>query len=856
MTNAFQSHLVAQLDRRLRDRRIVVWYDPRSEFSDFVDALPPIEPPEGRGGLPRVWVEDLQTHIARFDGSFFALKEHIEPIVELDAPEALLVYVPGLRRDRHQSALMEVEKAGACQEWSLRHQARTALRSSYTDGEIDELLAPEGIGYRDVANLLEAEGGASGSLLKLALGEGSSEVLLSRWILDESRDAELAEKGAEGELSKLVSSRLGLSLPSDAGPTKARHLVVRYVLVNEFRNDLEAGAPAALDLVPAPATKDEHRRIHELAETLRRNGDRYAELADGIEEELNLRQLEFDAGTLGSIDTFRFEEAQLLTHAADRVVAGDYGSAIALAEGRGRSFWLDRDVGRRAQWEACRLVAELGREVNRVRPLVKKASGAPEAWIEAYAEAGGWFEVDRAQRALEAWVAGMGEDPEERLEQAINLVRREHENLLEEMAKGYSAALIEASWNLPDELKQTRIYPDRVESAGGRVAYFFVDAMRYEMGAELAQLLEDAEDVRLTPAASALPSITHVGMAALLPGASASFSVVEHKGRLASKIDSSIMPGLAERKRLVKARCPDAVDLGMGTLLTKSTRQLKKSVGEAPLVIVRSQSIDKTGETDGGYMARQIMDVVIGDVARAVRKLAKLGIEYFVITADHGHQFSRKKADDMLMDKPVGDTVEHHRRCWAGRGGQTSGASVRVSASELGYSESDLDFIFPTGLAVFKAGGDLAFHHGGISLQEMVVPVLSLRIPGESTVQATDLSAVFLDQHPDAITNRMLSVRVTATQLLGDEPVAVRLVLVESSPNAGAIAGNSGMAVGAVSFDRATGIVRLTPSTPAQVGIMLANTAANSVRIVAQDPATDAILAQTEDLPVKLGLGR
>ena len=35
--------------------------------------------------------------------------------------------------------------------------------------------------------------------------------------------------------------------------------------------------------------------------------------------------------------------------------------ALTIVREREHSFWLDRDVGRRAQWEACRRMAELGR---------------------------------------------------------------------------------------------------------------------------------------------------------------------------------------------------------------------------------------------------------------------------------------------------------------------------------------------------------------------------------------------------------------------------------------------------------------------------------------------------------------
>ena len=71
--------------------------------------------------------------------------------------------------------------------------------------------------------------------------------------------------------------------------------------------------------------------------------------------------------------------------------------------------------------------------------------------------------------------------------------------------------------------------------------------------------------------------------------------------------------------------------------------------------------------------------------------------------------------------------MELHRRCWIGRGGQNPAGTIRVSSAELGY-EGNLEFVFPIGLGVFKAGGDLAYHHGGLSLQELVVPVVTIRM--------------------------------------------------------------------------------------------------------------------------------
>lgn len=864
MTHGLHQHIASTLDRFLRERRIVVFYDLRYEFQSFLDELDIVD--TGVGDLPRVCVHDTLTHVARFEGSFFALKASVEPLLAAQRPEPLLVYVPGyakeklgkLRGPKASNAqgrdvwnvLFELDCAGKSYEPSLRGLARIELRRRYTDGDIDEMLAPESLTYHDVVRFLlqeSIEGGGQASLVKLVLGYGSSEELICRWLANEECDAELNSKQAAPELLRLVQARLGLSLAPDVGLAKARHQTLRYVLISEFRSDLGGTPPGQLAVVPHPTTKEEIQLVREVAEHLRRDyPDAYSDIADGIERELDLRALKIQAEELGTIDTFRFEEAVLLEHVANLIADAHYERALELVVARRRSFWVDRSLSRLGQWETCRLMAELGTEIVRVRPLLRKTNENPKNWVEAYSA--NWYRADLAQRALESWVAKLEDEPEPGLEKALGLVRRNHEALLREMAQGYSSSLAAAGWSVSGVLHQTRIYPELVEPVRGRVAYFFVDAMRFEMAADLIEQLEGAQELRLVPATGALPSITPIGMAALLPGASSSFSVVDHKGKLAARIGDTVMPGLTERMKYLKAVRPDAVDVDLGELLQKSTRALEKVLGNAPLVIVRSQSIDGLGEMDGGLLARQIMDTVIGNLARAVRKLARTGVEHFVITADHGHQFSIRKEEDMLMDKPGGDTVDQHRRCWAGRGGHTPAAATRVSGAELGY-DTDLDFIFPKGLAVFRAGGDLAFHHGGPSLQEMVVPVVTLRIP-PGTPEAAAGSSVSLEGHPSILTNRTFGIRVVvAADLFSQELLPIRLVLLAE----GLEVGRCGMALDA-ELDRGSGILMVQPGKPANVAMMLTRDEFKKIRIVAQDPSTDAVLAQSDDIDVKLGI--
>ena len=51
-------------------------------------------------------------------------------------------------------------------------------------------------------------------------------------------------------------------------------------------------------------------------------------------------------------------------------------------------------MGRQAQWEAYRLMAELGREIEKVRPALSKSNGNSAKWVQAYSTEDGWFRVD------------------------------------------------------------------------------------------------------------------------------------------------------------------------------------------------------------------------------------------------------------------------------------------------------------------------------------------------------------------------------------------------------------------------------------------------------------------------------
>jgi hypothetical protein len=844
--NPLHEYISKQLAERLKSRTIVVWYDGRSEFAPFVTELRSAEKSD-EGPAP-VRIAGVSTKLLEYEGSFFGIRAQSEPHATKDQPEPLLIYIPGIERDRKGSVLMELELAGDCYEPQLKRLARNVLRERYTDGVIDEMLRPEKLSYADIVALLDqASGGEGASLLKVIFdSERENHELIAAWLASPEKNQTIRDKEATSELFKLIKHRLGLKIDPASSLESVRARAARYVLINEFRDDLSTEPPSTLQIVPLPETPDQLDLVRKAAQAFRaKYAERYLTVADEIEKEFNLGKLSIAPEHLGKVDTFRFEEKILLSRARALIARGKYDSAYAIIADRERGFWVQRDVGRQLQWTACQAIGELGKIVEEVGIQLAKMGSGTTDWVAAYASQSGWHRADSAQRNLEALILRIDEEPEN--EPALQRVRQAYEELLQKMAVGFTHVLQGASWSVPNTLSQTRICPELVEKAGSRVAYFLVDALRFEMGVELKNLLAGSEDLVLRPAIAALPSITPVGMAALLPRAAGSFDVVDASGSLAARIEGTLLKDLAARMKFLKARVPGAVDIELGKVLQLTSAKLKNAIGDARLVVVRSQEIDKFGEMDGDFIARQMMDTVLQNVARAVRKLAGVGIDSVVITADHGYQFTREKDEAFRTDNPGGTTIDLHRRCWVGRGGSNPQGTIRVGGAELGY-DTDLDFIFPTGIGVFRAGGNLAYHHGGISLQEMVIPVITLRtaVPAKTESPEGDWG---LKGVPKVLNNRTFGVTIEHTGLFAREPVAVRPVLLAG----GEQVGEAGMAADAL-FDRDSKTVTIEPGRPASVAMLLRREDCASIRIAVLDPTTDTVLVQSEEIVVRLGV--
>ena len=237
MTDTFHAYVANQLATQLKQRRIVVWYDARSEFAPFVERArratatdaTPIE----------VDVAGTSAHLVVDDGSLYSHAVPGRAARRCGRARLVVVYLPGRQADPRRVG------ADGARDWpvdawepQLRQLARNALRQRFTDGVIDELLGRESTTYADIAAALGSEGTKPPSVLKSILSGGSSDAQIAAWLATiDARRGDRREGG--GRRAPQAGRDRGWASTSRATTSsKWRRIVVRTALGLEFRSDL------------------------------------------------------------------------------------------------------------------------------------------------------------------------------------------------------------------------------------------------------------------------------------------------------------------------------------------------------------------------------------------------------------------------------------------------------------------------------------------------------------------------------------------------------------------------------------------------------------------------------------------
>lgn len=272
--------------------------------------------------------------------------------------------------------------------------------------------------------------------------------------------------------------------------------------------------------------------------------------------------------------------------------------------------------------------------------------------------------------------------------------------------------------------QQADFYRNRIENADSRVFVVISDALRYEVAASLAEQLrrETQADVKLQDVQGIFPTITKFGMAALLPHKELE---VELHGEVLKVMADGVSTDAGYRDRILKAEKPNSVAVKYEDLVNAKRADRSAMVKGMDVVYIYHDTIDEASHTSDTMVFPACDDAI-----QELKNLTKIicndfGATHILFTADHGFLYTYSPlTEDDKIDKTgfVNRIVEYGRRY-----------AIMMKDSDPDYLQkvqflggtSEYDAFAPKENVRIKMNGSgLNFVHGGISLQEMVVPVI------------------------------------------------------------------------------------------------------------------------------------
>jgi len=652
------------------------------------------------------------------------------------------------------------------------------------------------------------------------------------------------------EAKSLLRVSLGLSLKT-RGKTwsSIADELWRFLLFSEFVFDLPEALPAGLADVPL-AEASARPLIEDLCDRLRsdrRTQTNYIQRAEIIEEELKLVEFCGQMPDLGIRDTFPFEERTFLRQVIRALRADNLDTARSTLAHHAQSVWTGKGESQ-VQWDFLRSALALVESCQDQERALSEKVRSMEALIDFYTTQ--LREVDQRHREFEQAVSDYAwQDLQGIMTPVQEMARKQYRSLIEKVQFLFTKHFQQTGWPLAGRLANVEVFDKMVapklELSGNKVAFILVDALRYELGTALVQELLDDTKAEIVPALVQLPSTTPVGMASLLPGASHGLRLVKNDAGFIPCIQNQPVGTVTQRMEIIRKKYGVRFQEGR---LEEFVRKSFPIAADTELLVLRSVEIDTHFENNPDTAPSEITNA-LKRIRVAIHKLKEAGFAEAVIATDHGFFMNTHAGPGDTCARLSGDWENVHERALLGEG-PTDSRHFCLHIERAGIHGDFKNFAGPLSLAAYKSG--LLYCHGGVSLQECIVPVIQLKFAGDPQQPIGD-AKIELKYKNDAkqITTRVPVVEIGAesTSPLFTEGDDFEILL-EAHDKKGNVVGEA-KAGGIV--NAATGTISLKPGEKIQVTLRMNMEFQGKFTIKALNPKTLTAYDQLEletDYPV------
>ena len=369
---------------------------------------------------------------------------------------------------------------------------------------------------------------------------------------------------------------------------------------------------------------------------------------------------------------------------------------------------------------------------------------------------------------------------EDKLKHATEYVEGLYQNwYLKELTGCWTNAISDnlASLGYVSEIaKQRDFYSRYIRPLAGKNTRAFViisDALRYEVAAELCDTLirTTKGTAKLEAMQAIFPSITKFGMAALLPGRK--ISVDEDMGVYVEELPTS---STQDREKVLCIGNSNSVAIQYNDVLSMKRAERRELVSGKEVVSIYHNTIDAIG--DKAPTENKVFEAcedAIQEISNILRIIVNdmQGTDIF-ITSDHGFLYTYRpltEGDKISKNTFTGKVYEVGRR-YALTEPSATGEYLLPVQLDSEISSTPVKGYTPQDSTRIKiSGGGENYVHGGVSLQELCVPVIvfkNLRTSSKKYVEVSNAELKLLSESRK-VSNLLFSLDFFQRQPVGDK---------------------------------------------------------------------------------------
>lgn len=304
-------------------------------------------------------------------------------------------------------------------------------------------------------------------------------------------------------------------------------------------------------------------------------------------------------------------------------------------------------------------------------------------------------------------------------------------------------------------LRQQDFYSTVIKPIQKKVVVIVSDALRYEVAVSVVQELAKSRHIaKVSPALAMLPTETKFCKPSLLPHEELCIYGTTNEQNMS--VDKKLLNDTQSRSAHLQAYRDKAICVTYEEV-AKYNQDKNREIFKNSLVYIFHDTIDELSHNATGNQIVSACTQAVDELSTLVSKiLSSYNVREVYLTSDHGFIFNDIEFEEKDKQKVIEEALEKKSRYYITKSSVPVPNVMKYPFSEVSGIDNvgDLYVAVPEGTNRFAApSGGYTFAHGGASIQEMIIPVVTCHQERDDNKQP--VGVILLDRKLSVISSRL-----------------------------------------------------------------------------------------------------